>query len=334
MTSRWFEDFKVGDEFNQVPSMTITDGYAAIHQAIFGDRLRLPLDSSLSEVVTGNDRALVNPSLVCNLAIGQTTVPSQRVMGNLFYRGLVLRQPVFIGDTLRTSTRVVALRQNKIREGRASSGMVALEIHVKNQNDETILLFWRCPMIPCKDANADTGHADDFSIMPEDIDIADIESAVPDWNLKAYREQVPGDHFDEIKADQKYVLEAQETVSLAPELVRLTLNLAMTHTDATRSVYGKRLVYGGHTISVATAQMSRVFPNMLTTLGWYKCDHVGPVFEQDILRSEVSVVDTHKLIEGGIARLHVETFATRGSESPETGENIKVLDWHLAALFA
>jgi acyl dehydratase len=81
----WFENFSVGDDFSDVPAVTVTDGYSAIHQALFGDRLRLPLDHVLAEQVTGQQRALVNPSLVCNLAIGQSTIPSQRVMGNLFY---------------------------------------------------------------------------------------------------------------------------------------------------------------------------------------------------------------------------------------------------------
>ncbi len=110
--------------------------------------------------------------------------------------------------------------------------------------------------------------------------------------------------------------------------------MAITHTDATRIVYGKRLVYGGHTISMAAAQISRAMPNMMTILGWFKCDHVAPVFEQDILQTEITIEVLHPLPAGGIAMLHVETFATRGSEAPEPGENIKVLDWHLAALFA
>ncbi|MBD3646422.1 MAG: acyl dehydratase, partial [Pseudomonadales bacterium] len=109
----WFEDFETGDDFSDVPSVTLSDGYAAIHQAMFGDRLRLPLDRELCEKVTGSSMPLVNPSLVCNLAIGQSTFPSQRVMGTLFYRGLILHLPFSLGDTLTTTTKVVALRQNR-----------------------------------------------------------------------------------------------------------------------------------------------------------------------------------------------------------------------------
>ena len=129
-------------------------------------------------------------------------------------------------------------------------------------------------------------------------------------------------------------VEARDTVTLAPELVRLTLNMAMTHTDASRSVYGKRLVYGGHTIAMAAAQLSRALPSMVTILGWFKCDHVAPVFEQDILRSIVTLEETVADARGAVGIVNVQTFADRGGEAPQAGENIKVLDWRLAALLA
>jgi 2-methylfumaryl-CoA hydratase len=331
----WFEDFSLGDDFSMVPSVTITEGYAAVHQAIFGDRLRLPLDHHLSNQVLSGP--LVNPSLLCNLAIGQSTFPSQRVMGNLFYRGLVIMKPVFLGDTISTKTKVVALRQNSIKPNRAASGMVALEMHVTNQKDETVMLFWRCPMIPCRDKEANTGHKDDFDFMPATVEINKLEKAIPSWDAGAYRKAVSGFHFKNLRSGDKFDCEARDTITLAPELVRLTLNMAMTHTDAYRSVYGKRLVYGGHTISMAAAQISRVLPNIVTILGWFTCDHIAPVFEEDIIRTEVEIKDCHSLEEGGIVTMHVQSFATRvntGEEGEESVIELKVLDWVLAALFA
>ena len=50
-------------------------------------------------------------------------------------------------------------------------------------------------------------------------------------------------------------------VSSAPELARLTLNIAMVHHDAAASA-GGRLVYGGHTIGIAAAQATRALPNL------------------------------------------------------------------------
>ena len=333
----YFEDFVVGDEFNDVPGVTVTEGHTAIHQALFADRSRLPLDLELSTRVTGHEKALVNPSLVCNLAIGQSTIPSQRVIANLFYRGLHFHRPVYVGDTLKTSTRVVALRQNQIKEDRAASGMVALEMHVTNQTDETVLLFWRCPMIPCQDPKADTGRNDNFDQMPEDISDSSLVSYIPEWDYDHFRDALTGKHFVDYRSGDIFEIETGDTVTLAPELVRMTLNMAMTHTDADRSVYGKRLVFGGHTISMAAAHVSHAFPNIITILAWYKCDHVAPVFEFDILNTVVHVEEVLPADSFGLAKIHVEVFATRGPEAPESsggGANIKVLDWNLAALLA
>lgn len=328
----YFEDFEVGDQFNEVPGITITEGYTALHQAVFGDRLRLPLDHELCRQVTGQDKALINPSLVTNLAIGQSTLPSQRVMGNLFYRGLYFRQPVFVGDTLNTRTKVIALKQNRVREGRAASGMVALEINVVNQRQEDVLLFWRCPMIPCKDPNAVTGKDDDFSSMPDSLD--NIEKWFPDWDLDSFRERTQGVHGDQLVPGQQYLVDSRETVTMAPEMVRLTLNMAMTHTDASRSVYGKRLVYGGHTISVAAAQLVRAFPNLVTIAGWYQCDHTGPVFEGDILQSSVIVENKRRIRSGYLVDFQIKVQSTQCQESPEPGRESEVLDWRLSGLFA
>ena len=78
-------------------------------------------------------------------------------------------------------------------------------------------------------------------------------------------------------------------MSSAPELARLTLNLAKAHTDPGASAHGRRLVYGGHTIAVAAAQATRAIPNLVTIVAWHGCDHLAPVFEGDVLATELSV---------------------------------------------
>ena len=324
----YFEDFAVGQVQESPPSVTINEGHAAIHEAMFADRLRLPLDKHLSQKVTGAETALVNPSLFCNIAIGQTTFASQRVKANLFYRGLMQQRPVFVGDTLYTATKVVALKQNKAKPGRAATGLVALEMTVTNQRDEEVMTFWRCPMIPCRDKEANTGHADSFDAMPDSLDMAAVAAALPSWNLRAWRAHLGGQHFADVEAGSKYTIDSRDTVTSAPELVRMTLNMAVAHTDAGRSVYNKRLVYGGHTISMAAAQIVRAFPNMLNIVAWHGCDHTGPVFENDILRSEVTVTGKHELGEnGGLLDLQIIVYAERGDQAPEPGKDIPVLDF-------
>jgi 2-methylfumaryl-CoA hydratase len=332
----YFEDLKVGQLYSDAPAVTLTSGHAVFHSALFGDRLRLPLDTSLCEKVTGSASALVHPNVVCNVAIGQTTTPTQRVKGNLFYRGLVLHQPVFIGDTLRTTTKVVALKQNTAKPGRDATGMAVLEIHVDNQRDETVLHFWRCAMIPCRDPNATTGASDSFDAIPAELEMDAVEAAIPNtWRLDHFRRDIPGEHFDELVAGSQYQIEARDSVTAACELARLTLNVAKAHTDAASSAYGKRLVYGGYTISMASAQIMRALPNLVTLVAWRSCDHTAPVFEGDLLRTDFSIEAKHPLATGGgLVDLRAIVRATRGDQAPTPGAEADVLDWRAIALMA
>ena len=334
--SPYFEELSVGRVFDDAPAVTLTSGHAAFHAALFGDRMRLPLSLPLCLAVTGSRRALAHPNLVCNVAIGQSTTPSQRVRGNLFYRGLVLQRPVFIGDTLTTSTEIVARRQNRIKPGRHATGIAVLQVHVENQHAETVLHFWRCPMLPCRDPAAETGADDSFDAIPAELDMDAVRAAVDgNWRLDVFRESAAGPHFKEIEAGTRYVVHAADTVTAAPELVRQTLNLAQAHTDATASPYGRRLVYGGHTISMASAQLSRALPNLVTLVAWRGCDHRAPVFEGDRLQTELEVIATHELNSGGgLVDLHVLVSAERGPEAQEPGKRECVLDWNLLALMA
>ena len=58
--SPWFEDLRRGQVFDEAPAVTLTAGHAAFHQAVYGDRLRLPLDIELARAVTGRETALAH----------------------------------------------------------------------------------------------------------------------------------------------------------------------------------------------------------------------------------------------------------------------------------
>jgi acyl dehydratase len=322
----YFEDFELGQVFNDAPGLTLTTGHAAVHQALVGDRLRLALDGALSAAVTGAERPLANPSLVCDAAIGQSTGPTQRVLGNLFYRGLTLLRPVLVDDTLRTVTEVVGLKQNRPRADGSATGLVALRITTQNQRGEPVLDFWRCPMIPLRDPEARTGHADDFAGIPTELDMAAVERAVPDWSYGTLRERIGP--TTALEPGTVYEIEGRDTVTSAPELARLTLNIAKAHTDADAAPAGRRLVYGGFTISVAAAHLARALPGLATVLAWHGCDHLGPVFEGDVLRTELTVEAVHELDRGDayLADLRASVCAARD------GEEQPVLDWRVVAL--
>lgn len=318
----FFSDLYVGQLFDTAPAMTLTSGAAAVHQAIIGDRLRLPLDADLSAAVVGSVGALAHPALVCDVAIGQSTVVTQRVKANLFYRGLWFHRFPVLGDTLRTTTEVVGLKQNSTKPGRPRTGLAALRMTTVDQEDRLVLDFHRCAMLPLRDDAADTEHADDLSTIGDGMTLpADPTKA---WAGDVFRTRVPGPHFDaELKGT--VLASTADVVSSAPELARLSLNIAATHHDS--RVGGRRLVYGGHTIGLALAQVSRAIPSLVTVLGWQSCDHTGPVHEGDTLYSEIHVEGATPLDgeRGGVLRLRSLVYAAGE-------ENRQVLDWRFSAL--
>jgi acyl dehydratase len=324
----FFEDLRVGQVIDTAPGLTLTEGHAALHQAIVGDRLRLALDAPLAADVLGAKAPLAHPALVCDVSIGQSTLVTQRVIANLFYRGLVLRRTPVIGDTLRTTTEVVALRQNSTRPGRAATGLAVLRVRTVDQEDRRVLDFWRCAMLPLRDQDAVTGQADDLDAIPTDLDPAVVRAAIAGWRLDAFR-TVPGAHLADLSPGQRWTLEGGDVVSAAPELARLSLNVAMAHHDRHANDSGRRLVYGGHTIAIAAAQATRVLPNLVTIVAWHGCDHLAPVYEDDTLYSELELTDIEPLESGGgLVHLRSHVRAQRATESSD------VLDWRFIGVMA
>jgi acyl dehydratase len=295
----YFDELAVGQEFGGAPGITLTSGLAAAHQAITGDRLALATDHDLCRRVTGGG-PLASPSLVWDVAIGQSTVVTQHVKANLFYRGLAFHRAPRLGDTLRTSTQVVALKQNQPREGRAPTGLAVLRITTVDQQRRPVLDFWRCAMLPLRDEDRQTGHADDLASVGQAID--DPAALVSGWRLAEFAGQAAGPRLAEpragLRAGQSWAVPGGDVVSGAPELARLTLNIAMAHHDA-QAAGGQRLVYGGHTVGLALAQAARSLPSLVTVAAWHGCDHLGPVHEGDTLRSTISVEQVDPLPAGG-----------------------------------
>ncbi|WP_462188834.1 MaoC family dehydratase, partial [Frankia sp. CcWB2] len=308
----YFEYLAVGHVFDAAPSVTLSSGHAAMHQAIVGDRLRLPLDDGLARAVAGR-WPVAHPALVWDIAIGQSTLATQHVRANLFYRGFVFRRFPAIADTLSTTTEVVGLRQNRPRPGRRPTGLAVLRVRTVDQQLRPVLDFWRCAMLPLADPDADTGHHDDLDEVGVHPSPADFVAAVEPWRLDVFREQVRGgEHFADIAVGRRWRVVGADVVSSAPELARLTLNIATVHHDEL-AAGGRRLVYGGHTIGLALAQVCRALPNIVTVAGWDGCDHTGPVYEGDSLSSTVTVESTQALAAGGgLAWLRVEVEAQAG----------------------
>ena len=113
-----------------------------------------------------------------------------------------------------------------------------------------------------------------------------------------------------------------DVVTSAPELARLTGNIARVHHDSVAGG-GSRLVYGGHTIGIAFHHVCQALPGILTVAGWHSCDHVAPVHEGDYLTSFVVVesVESHR---SGAEAIGLRVSTSRRLPS---GELEEVLSW-------
>lgn len=317
------DDLVVGQPLPIAPSITIDPGLTASYQGITGDGLRLPLSAPDSVRVTGRDRPLANPALVVQLAIGQSTVATRLVIANLFYRNVALLQQVYVGDTLTTTVTPKALELTR-PSARGRRAKVLLHIATVNQHGEQICNFERVALLPCRDAESV-------------VEIGLVGGAEPDRALESFLPMVPNSWTLEAFPASGLPDEASwqdplaDTVSSALELVRITQNLAAAHRDVSRGQLGRRLVYGGHAIGLAQASLSRACPGLVTVLGWRACDHLGPVFEGDVLDFVVEQVDALEVDDiTTLVGFRVLVRARRNEDPDE--KNPTVLDWTPVAL--
>jgi acyl dehydratase len=310
----YYDDLQPGLVLPSPPAVTIDSGLAATYQAITGDALALCLDTRLSQRVTGRPEVLASPGLVMHLSIGASTVATKRVIANLFYRNVRLRRPVFRGETLHTVTTVVAMADSAPRPGQRPRGKALLRI-VTTADDEVVLDYERCPLLPCRREVA-PGHGDELGGADTTLALAGYATIAPAWVLGELAAHDPWP-AGETRHDP-----LRDVVDHATALVRLTHNLAAVHRDATVSPYPVRLVYGGHTVALAQASLARVLGGLATVVGWHSCDHVGPVFEGDLLSFRHTAVAEAPVAGGVLRAVRVEVSAHRDAEEP-----VAVLDW-------
>jgi 2-methylfumaryl-CoA hydratase len=262
-------------------AVTLDDGLAALYQSITGEALALSLSNPLSTAVTGVTNRLASAGLVVNLSIGQSTVATRRAIANLFYRNLRLLRPVHIGETLHTVVTIKAMSDASSKPGQPLRGKALLGI-TTTADGEVVLDYERCALLPVSEGGSLSGHAADVGPADSPLDLEQYVSLVPSkWNAAAFSKTDPWETATDGTRDH---------IDLAAPFARATHNRAIVHRDATASVYGKRLVYGGHVVALAQASLSRCLPHLATVLAWHSCSHTGPAFEGELLSF------THRLV--------------------------------------
>ena len=297
----FFDELNTGETITPLPSLTLSAADNTFYRAITGDQHLLTADCGLYNEVSGSSGSLINPGLIMQVSIGQTTNATRKAIANLYYRSVEILRPVEIGETLSTSTVVLGLCDASPKEG-LNRGKVWLGIETRS-GEEMIARYERVALLPC--AGDAPGHSDEIPGPMDPSSLNSWTSLVPSWNMSLLPETVweVGEERCDPLADH---------VDLAPALARFTFNQAAIHRDLEASSFGERLVYGGHTQGLAQASLTRLLPGLVTVLGWDGCDHLGPVFEGDRLSFRHVPIEEFALQDGRILRF--ETRASRDGE--------------------
>jgi acyl dehydratase len=145
MPGRYFEDLQVGLAFDHQPGRTVTETDNLLFTALTLNPQPLHLDAEFAGR-TQHGQILVNSiftlGLVVGLSVGDTTLGT--TLGNLGFENTTFPNPVFIGDTIYASSRVVDRRESRSKPDR---GVVTFEHSGVNQRGEVVCVCRRGAMM-------------------------------------------------------------------------------------------------------------------------------------------------------------------------------------------
>lgn len=307
----YYDDFEAGMTIPPLPALTVTEADNVAYRMITGDQHFASADSGAYQRVSGSSRALVNPGLVMQFAIGQTTNATRKAIANLYYRSVRILKPVEVGETITTTTTVLGLSDAKPKDGQ-HRGKVWLGIETSTDSGP-VVQYERCALVASRSGSP--GHSSEIPGPSDPAPLDDLATLVPNWDLGGLAATTW--EVGESRADAM-----KDHIDLAPSLARMTFNQAFVHRDASASIYGKRLVYGGHVQGLAQASLSRLLPGIATIVAWDGCDHVGPAFEGDLLEFRHELKEILRLKEGRLMRFEIRGAAV--NEQGSVGSDILV----------
>jgi len=139
MPGRYYDEWQVGDHVAHAITRTVTETDNVLVSALTHNPQPMHLDH---EVAAASEfgRPLVNSiytfGLMVGVSVSDTTLGT--LIANLGYDALTFPAPVFVGDTLRSESKVIALRGSN---SRPTAGIVTWEHQCFNQKE---LLVCRC----------------------------------------------------------------------------------------------------------------------------------------------------------------------------------------------
>jgi 2-methylfumaryl-CoA hydratase len=296
-SGNFFEDFKLGQHLWHATPRTLTEGDRALYTALYGSRFALQSADSFANEFCGWAKSPLDDLLVFHTIFGKT-VPdvSLNAVANLGYAEGRFLKPVFPGATLSARSEVIGLKENSNRE----TGVVYVRTQGFDQTGEVVLSYVRWVMVRKRDRNAECEEAPVpklASAVPanELVAIDDLGSGTYDFQSSgsryAWDDYAVGEKIDHV--DGMTVEEAEHM--LATRLYQNTARVHFNQFTEGKGRFGRRLIYGGHVISVARALSFNGLANAFQIAAINAGRHVNPLFAGDTVFAWSEVLDKQPL---------------------------------------
>ena len=313
-SGRFFEDYRLGEIIQHAVPRTLKGGEKALYHALYPARHAL----HSSEVFAAQCGLTGGPfdDLITFHSVFGKTVPdiSLNAVANLGYAEGRWRELVRPGDTLTATSEVIGLKQNS----NGKSGVVWVRTTGTNQHGTNVLDYVRWVMVrkgnldaPAPDTTipdlSDVVSPDTFA-LPNGLDFTtyDFAAAGEPHRLSDYDIGETIDHVDRVTIE-----EAEHMLA-----TRLWQNTAKVHFDATNREDGKRLIYGGHVISMARALSFNGLANAQMIIALNGGSHVSPCFSGDTICAWSEVLDKSDTSTDGVGTIRLRLVAHKPDIAP------------------
>jgi 2-methylfumaryl-CoA hydratase len=311
---RFFEDFSVGQVLVHATPRTISHGDVALYSALFGARFAVQSADAFAQAI-GYPQSPVDDLLVFHIVFGKSVADiSLNAIANLGYAACRFLKPVYPGDTLSARSEIIGLRENASRE----SGIVYARTRGFDQHGGVVLDYVRWVMVRKRDP-ASLAPAPVVPELPKALLAEGLGAACPSLDGARYDEALAGsrhrwgdyavgekiDHVDGVTVEEA---EHQIATRLFQNNARVHFNLF----SEGQGRFGRRLVYGGHVISLARALSFNGLANAFQVTAINAGRHVAPLFAGDTLFAWSEVLDSAQLPgRSDVGALRLRTIATK-----------------------
>ena len=291
-SGNFFEDFRLGEKLVHATPRTLTAGDVALYTALYGPRFALQAADAFAQRL-GFPRAPLDDLLVFHTVFGKT-VPdiSLNAVANLGYAEGRFLKPVYPGATLSAASEVIGLKENSNKK----TGVVYVRTDGFDETGEKVLSYVRWVMVNKRDAAADVGEAEVPTLMsavpavalavPAGTDFAKFDASAS-GSIHAWDDYAPGEKIDHV--DGITVEEAEHM--MATRLYQNTARVHFNQYSEGKGRFGRRLIYGGHVISLARALSFNGLANAQTIAAINGGRHVNPLFAGDTVFAWSEVLD-------------------------------------------